>query len=70
MVHVRRHGHVVFGDIAVCCFKHRSKWTYDERKIRRAAQTIADFRLDVDDVVEVPLPAFLDADDGDDQGLG
>ncbi|MDX2631808.1 endonuclease domain-containing protein [Streptomyces scabiei] len=70
MAHVRRHGHVVFGDIAVRCFKNRSKWTYDEREIRRAAQTFADFRLDVDDVVEVPLPTYFDAADGDDQGMG
>jgi hypothetical protein len=70
MVHVRRHGHVVFGDIAVRCFKHRSKWTYDEREIRRTAQTFADFRLDVDDVVEVQLPAYFNATDGDDQGMG
>ncbi|MGW9400631.1 endonuclease domain-containing protein [Streptomyces sp. NPDC055642] len=70
MVHVRRHGHVVFGDIAVRCFKHRSKWTYDEREIRRAAQAFADFRLNVDDVVEVQLPTYFDAADGDDQGMG
>ncbi|MDX3781427.1 endonuclease domain-containing protein [Streptomyces europaeiscabiei] len=65
MVDLRRHNHVVFGDIAVRCYKNKSKWTYDERDIRRAAQAFADFRLDFDEVVEVQLPAYRDRDDRD-----
>ncbi|MFJ5920778.1 hypothetical protein ACIQFW_34025 [Streptomyces ardesiacus] len=45
MMRLRQHGHVVIGDIAIRCYKNRSKWTYDERDIRRAAQVFADFRL-------------------------
>ncbi|MFC4606258.1 hypothetical protein ACFO9E_00210 [Streptomyces maoxianensis] len=26
MVYLRRYGHVVFGDIAVRCYKHKSRW--------------------------------------------
>ncbi|MGW2103704.1 hypothetical protein ACWCPX_39765 [Streptomyces olivaceoviridis] len=37
MVRRRQHGHVVIGDIAIRCYKNRSRWTYDERDIRRAA---------------------------------
>ncbi|MGW2777319.1 hypothetical protein ACWC4C_33285 [Streptomyces olivaceoviridis] len=53
MVRRRQHGHVVIGDIAIRCYKNRSRWTYDERDIRRAAQAFADFHLDLNDVVEV-----------------
>lgn len=65
MMDLRRHNHVVIGDIALRCYKNKSKWTYDERNIRRAAQDFADFRLDVDDIVEVQLPAYRDHDDQD-----
>ncbi|MFD8012261.1 hypothetical protein [Streptomyces sp. NPDC058955] len=58
MARLRQHGHVVLGDIAVRCYKYKSKWTYDERDIRRAAQVFADFLLDTDDVVEVQLPPY------------
>ncbi|MFD5378322.1 endonuclease domain-containing protein [Streptomyces griseoincarnatus] len=70
MVHLRRHNHVVIGDIALRCYKNKSKWTYDERDIRRAAQAFADFRLDVDDVVEVQLPAYRDHDEQDPEHRG
>ncbi|MGI5485007.1 endonuclease VII [Streptomyces lavendofoliae] len=63
MVRLRQHGHVVIGDIAIRCYKHKSKWTYDERDIRRAAQAFADLRLDLDDVVEVQLPPYHDRDE-------
>ncbi|KFG10875.1 endonuclease domain-containing protein [Streptomyces scabiei] len=63
MVHLRRHNHVVIGDIALRCYKNKSKWGYDERDIRRAARELADFRLDVDDVVEVQLPAYRERDE-------
>ncbi|MFD5079551.1 endonuclease domain-containing protein [Streptomyces sp. NPDC058371] len=60
MVDLRRRSYVVIGDIALRCFKNKSKWTYDERDIRRGAQEYADFRLDIDDRVEVQLPAYRD----------
>ncbi|WP_406364399.1 hypothetical protein [Streptomyces sp. NBC_01579] len=28
---LRQHGHVFFGDTAVRCYKHKARWTYDER---------------------------------------
>lgn len=59
MVDLRRHSHVI-GDIALCCYKNKSKWTYDDRGIRRGAQAFADFRVDAGDVVEVQLPAYRD----------
>ncbi|WP_331730256.1 endonuclease domain-containing protein [Streptomyces sp. NBC_01174] len=65
MVRLRQHGHVVIGDIAIRCYKNRSKWTYDERDIRRAAQAFADFRLDPGDVVEFQVPPYRERDDQD-----
>ncbi|WUW19292.1 endonuclease VII domain-containing protein [Streptomyces sp. NBC_01463] len=53
-----QHGHVFFGDIAVRCYKHKARWMYDERDIRRAGQALAEMRLDLDDVVDVQLPAY------------
>ncbi|MFD0007133.1 endonuclease domain-containing protein [Streptomyces sp. NPDC127178] len=70
MVHLHRHNHVVIGDIALRCYKNKSKWTYDERDIRRAAQGFADFRLDIDDVVEVQLPAYRDHAEKDPEDRG
>ncbi|MFJ1610408.1 endonuclease domain-containing protein [Streptomyces sp. NPDC088253] len=70
MMNMRRHNHVVIGDIALRCYKNKSKWTYDERDVRRAAQALADFRLDVDDVLEVPLPAHCDHDEQDAEDRG
>ncbi|WP_327191116.1 endonuclease domain-containing protein [Streptomyces xinghaiensis] len=58
MVRLRQHGHVVIGDVAIRCYKNKAKWTYDERDIRRAAQALADFRLDLNDVIEVHLPSY------------
>ncbi|WP_327378969.1 hypothetical protein OG393_34265 (plasmid) [Streptomyces sp. NBC_01216] len=65
MVQLRQHGHVVIGDIAIRCYKNRSKWTYDERDIRRAAQAFADFRVDLGDVVEFQVPPFRERADQD-----
>ncbi|WP_327372275.1 endonuclease domain-containing protein [Streptomyces sp. NBC_01217] len=70
MVRLRQHGHVVLGDIAVRCYKYKSRWTYDERDIRRAAQVFADFRLDPDDVVEVQVPPYRERDDQDPEERG
>ncbi|MET7571263.1 endonuclease domain-containing protein [Streptomyces sp. NPDC005492] len=70
MVDLRRHNHVVIGDIALRCYKNKSKWTYDERDIRRAAQEFADFHLDADDTVEVQLPAYRDHDEQDPEDWG
>ncbi|MFI9588326.1 hypothetical protein ACIHCQ_42590 [Streptomyces sp. NPDC052236] len=53
---LRQHGHVFFGDIALCCYKHKVRWKYDEREIRRAGRSFAELRLDLDDVVDVELP--------------
>ncbi|MGX1676483.1 hypothetical protein [Streptomyces sp. NPDC055400] len=52
-----QHGHVFFGDIAVRCYKHKARWMYDERDIRRDRQGFAELRLHLDDVVDVHLPA-------------
>ncbi|GAA3311734.1 endonuclease VII [Streptomyces cinereospinus] len=70
MVRLRQHGHVVIGDIAIRCYKNRSKWTYDERDIRRAAQAFADFRLDLGDVVEFQVPPYRERDDQDPEERG
>lgn len=70
MVGLRQHGHVVIGDIAIRCYKNRSKWTYDERDIRRAAQAFADFRLDPGDVVEFQVPSYRERDDQDPEERG
>ncbi|MET7458218.1 hypothetical protein ABZT03_41595 [Streptomyces sp. NPDC005574] len=52
-----QHGHVFFGDIAVRCYKYKARWTYDERDIRCTGQAFAELRLDLDDLVDVQLPA-------------
>ncbi|MGW0761081.1 hypothetical protein ACWD1Y_32170 [Streptomyces sp. NPDC002814] len=57
---LRQHGHVFFGDIALRCYKHKARWMYDERDIRRVGQAFAELRLDLDDVVDVRLPPFRD----------
>ncbi|MFD4756348.1 endonuclease domain-containing protein [Streptomyces sp. NPDC058426] len=62
---LRQHGHVFFGDIAVRCYKHRGRWTYDERDIRAAGRTLADMELRLDDVVEVQLPVYRDLPERD-----
>ncbi|AEY94165.1 putative endonuclease VII (plasmid) [Streptomyces hygroscopicus subsp. jinggangensis 5008] len=70
MVRRRQHGHVVSGDIAIRCYKNRSRWTYDERDIRRAAQAFADFHLDLNHVVEVRLPPYRDHAERDPEERG
>ncbi|MFF4180986.1 endonuclease domain-containing protein [Streptomyces sp. NPDC001750] len=70
MTRVRQHGHVVIGDVAIRCYKNKSKWRYDERDIRRAAQVFADLRLDPDDVVEIHLPPYRDHDERDPEEWG
>ncbi|MGC5041102.1 endonuclease domain-containing protein [Streptomyces sp. DT73] len=62
---LRQHGHVFFGDIAVRCYKHKARWTYDERDIRRTGQALAELRLDLDDIVDVQLPAYRGFGDSD-----
>ncbi|MER0476843.1 endonuclease domain-containing protein [Streptomyces sp. Edi2] len=61
----QQHGHVFFGDVALRRYKYRGRWGYDERDIRRAGRTLADVPLDLDDVVEVRLPAYRDAGERD-----
>jgi hypothetical protein len=65
MPDLRQHGHVFVGDIAVRCYKHKARWMYDERDIRRAGQVLADLRLDPDDVVDVQLPSYGDTAERD-----
>ncbi|MFF0001793.1 hypothetical protein [Streptomyces avermitilis] len=65
MPRLRQHGHVFFGDIAVRCYKHKARWTYDERDIRAAGRTFADMEVDLDDVVDVQLPAYRDIPERD-----
>ncbi|WP_234335401.1 MULTISPECIES: hypothetical protein [Streptomyces] len=62
---LRLHGHVFFGDIALRCYKHKARWTYDERDIRRAGHAFAELRLDPGDVLDVQLPPFRDIPDRD-----
>lgn len=62
---LRRHGHVVIGDVALRCYKHRARWRYDERDVRRAGRAYAEFRLDLDDLVPLRLPAYRDATEWD-----
>ncbi len=58
MPRLRLHSHVFFGGIAVRCYKHRARWTYDERDVRAAGQVLADLAGGLDDVVDVQLPAY------------
>lgn len=62
---LRRHGHVFFGDVAVRCYKHKSRWTYDERDIRAAGGTFAELDLDLGNVVDVQLPPYRDVPERD-----
>ncbi|MCX4657442.1 endonuclease domain-containing protein [Streptomyces microflavus] len=55
-----RHGHVLFGDVAVRCYKHKGRWRYAERDIRSAGQTLSELRLDLEDMAVVELPAYRD----------
>lgn len=54
--HLRWHGHVVVGDVALRLYKHKGPWQYDERDVRRAARDLAVVTVDHDDLVEVVLP--------------
>jgi hypothetical protein len=62
---LRQHGHVFFGGIAVRCYKHKARWTYNERDIRAAGRAFAELDLDLDDVVGVQLPAYRDIPERD-----
>ncbi|MFI2241233.1 endonuclease domain-containing protein [Streptomyces chrestomyceticus] len=57
---LRLHGHVFFGDIAVRCYKHKARWMYDERDIRRTGRALAELQLGLDDVVQAQLPPYRD----------
>jgi hypothetical protein len=57
------HGHVVVGDIALRCYKHKARWKYDDRDVRRAGAAFAALRLDLEDRVKVRLPAYRDAEE-------
>ncbi|GHE26054.1 endonuclease domain-containing protein [Streptomyces hydrogenans] len=54
--HLRWHGHVVVGDVALRLYKHKGPWRYDERDVRRAARDLSAVTVDHDDLVEVVLP--------------
>jgi hypothetical protein len=56
--HLRGHGHIVIGDIALRVYKHKGRWLYDEREVRQAAQVLANVGVDRSDLVEVDLPAY------------
>ncbi|MER6394079.1 endonuclease domain-containing protein [Streptomyces sp. NPDC001523] len=62
---LRQHGHVFFGDIAVRAYKHKARWTYDERDIRAAGRALADLEVRLDDVVDAQLPAYRDIPERD-----
>ncbi|MEE1736397.1 endonuclease domain-containing protein [Streptomyces sp. BE147] len=53
-----QYDYVLFGDVAVRCYKHKGRWGYAERDIRRAGQTLAELRLDLEDMAVVQLPAY------------
>ncbi|MEU9291902.1 hypothetical protein AB0D57_46740 [Streptomyces sp. NPDC048275] len=46
-------------------YKHKARWTYDERDIRAAGRTFAELDLNLDDVVDVQLPAYRDIPERD-----
>ncbi|MEV7282647.1 endonuclease domain-containing protein [Streptomyces sp. NPDC093111] len=54
--HLRWHGHVVVGDVALRLYKHKGPWQYDERDVRRAARDLAAVTVDHEDLVEVVFP--------------
>ncbi|MDX2547823.1 endonuclease domain-containing protein [Streptomyces sp. WI04-05B] len=51
------HGYVLLGDVAVRGYKDKGRWKYDDRDIRRAAQTLAAVTIDTTDVVEAQVPS-------------
>lgn len=57
---VRRHGHVLVGDVALRCYKHQGRWRYLERDIRRAGEMLSAVCLDPNDRVDAQLPPDLD----------
>ncbi|WP_043267256.1 endonuclease domain-containing protein [Streptomyces sp. CT34] len=56
----RHHGHIVIGDVALRGYKHKARWTYDERDVRRAGRALAEAPIDFTDLVEVQLPEYRD----------
>ncbi|MGW2492584.1 endonuclease VII [Streptomyces sp. NPDC001606] len=62
---LRQHGHVLFGDIAVRCYRHKVRWMYDEPDILAAGRAFAELELDLDDVVDVQLPPYRDIPERD-----
>ncbi|MFE2823471.1 endonuclease VII domain-containing protein [Streptomyces sp. NPDC059271] len=67
---LRQHGHVFFGDLAVRCYKHKARWTYDERDIRAAGREMASLELRLEDVVEVHLPPYSEVADSSPEEWG
>ncbi|MEU8550565.1 hypothetical protein AB0C81_26890 [Streptomyces roseoverticillatus] len=65
MPDLRQNGHVFFGDIAVRCYKHKARWTYDERDIRAAGRALVEMDLGLDVVVDVQLAACRDISERD-----
>ncbi|MEE1797276.1 endonuclease domain-containing protein [Streptomyces sp. JV176] len=61
---------VVIGGVALRCYKHKARWTYDERDIRRAGKEFADFALNRADTVEVELPFQRRPAEPDAEGWG
>ena len=57
---LRHHGHIVIGDVALRGYKHKARWTYDERDVRRAGHALADLHIDFNDLTEVQLPEYRD----------
>jgi hypothetical protein len=45
----------------VRCYKHKGRWTYTEREIQEAGRALAELDVDLDDVVDVQLPAHRNA---------
>ncbi|MFD9339934.1 zeta toxin family protein [Streptomyces sp. NPDC060028] len=60
MVRARQEQQRSSGQSRSAGYKYKARWTYDERDIRRTGQAFAEMRLDLDDVVDVQLPAYRD----------
>ncbi|MER7990345.1 hypothetical protein ABTY53_32885 [Streptomyces noursei] len=59
---LRHHSHIVIGDVALRGYKHKARWTYDDRDVRRASRALAELPVDFDDLAEVHPPEYRDHD--------
>ncbi|MEV1085836.1 endonuclease domain-containing protein [Streptomyces sp. NPDC050211] len=50
------HSYVFFGDVPVCGYKHKNRWGFDEREVRRAGRAVAAVQWEAGDAVDAQLP--------------